>query len=79
MTAMASSRFMRLRDVIYLIVKPFLGERRGPTNAETLSQAVEHASMKSEAAARTQLTDEELIAMAGTTALEAAGSKPVHG
>jgi anaerobic magnesium-protoporphyrin IX monomethyl ester cyclase len=45
------TRFMRMRDVVYLIVKPFLGQRRGPTSAETLSHAVEHAELKDSAAA----------------------------
>ena len=72
------TRFMRWRDVIYLIVKPFLGERRGPTKAETLSQAVEHASMKSEAAARTQLPDEGFVAMTDATALKATDSKVIR-
>jgi radical SAM superfamily enzyme YgiQ (UPF0313 family) len=33
--------YMRVRDVLYLIVKPFLGAQRGPTHAETLSREVE--------------------------------------
>jgi anaerobic magnesium-protoporphyrin IX monomethyl ester cyclase len=71
------TRFMRWRDVIYLIVKPFLGERRGPTKAETLSQAVEHASMKSAAAARTQVPDEEVVPLANVIALEAADPEAI--
>ncbi len=53
-------RFMPARDVIYLIVKPFLGKRKGATKAEVLSRAVEHAEMKDEAAQLTQLSDEML-------------------
>jgi radical SAM superfamily enzyme YgiQ (UPF0313 family) len=53
-------RFMPLRDVIYLIVKPFLGKTRGATKAEVLSRAVEHGALKDEAALLTQLTDELL-------------------
>ncbi len=34
-------RHMPLRDVLHLIVKPFLGEGRGPTNAEVMSRTVE--------------------------------------
>jgi radical SAM superfamily enzyme YgiQ (UPF0313 family) len=34
------TRFMRIRDVVYLLLKPFLGQRSGPTPAETLSRAV---------------------------------------
>src|SRR5262249_20893886 len=33
-------RFMPLRDVVYLIVKPFLGMKKGPTKNEVLSRAV---------------------------------------
>ncbi|MGQ0810049.1 MAG: B12-binding domain-containing radical SAM protein [Nitrospiraceae bacterium] len=50
-------RYMPLRDVVYLIVKPFLGQKRGATKAEVLSRAVEHGAMKDAAAELTQLTD----------------------
>ncbi len=53
-------RYMRLRDIIYLIVKPFLGKRSGPTKAETLSRAVEHQDLKDSAAALTLLPDRML-------------------
>jgi radical SAM superfamily enzyme YgiQ (UPF0313 family)/predicted small metal-binding protein len=53
-------RFMPARDVIYLIVKPFLGQKKGATRAEVLSRAVEHAEMKDAAAQLTQLSDEML-------------------
>ena len=56
-------RFMRhmpLRDVVYLIVKPFLGKKQGPTKTEVLSRAVEHADVKSAAADLTQLADDAL-------------------
>jgi hypothetical protein len=53
-------RFMRLRDVVYLIVKPFLGARRGPTRNEVLSRAVEHPALKDEAASLTCVADDEL-------------------
>jgi radical SAM superfamily enzyme YgiQ (UPF0313 family) len=53
-------RFMPLRDVIYLIAKPFLGQKNGATKAEVLSRAVEHAEMKDAAAQLTQLSDEML-------------------
>jgi radical SAM superfamily enzyme YgiQ (UPF0313 family) len=53
-------RFMPVRDVAYLIVKPFLGKRKGATKAEVLSRAVEHAEMKDAAAELTQLSDELL-------------------
>lgn len=51
------TRFMKLRDVVYLIVKPFLGTGRGPTKNEVLSRAVEHAAMKDAAADLTQVSD----------------------
>jgi anaerobic magnesium-protoporphyrin IX monomethyl ester cyclase len=50
-------RFMPIRDVIYLIVKPFLGKQRGPTRAETVSRAIEHAEHKDSAAAFTRISD----------------------
>ena len=53
-------RYMPLRDVLYLIVKPFLGQKQGATKAEVLSRAVEHGDMKSAAADLTQLADEAL-------------------
>jgi len=56
-------RFMRhmpIRDVVYLIIKPFLGEKSGATRAEVLSRAVEHREMKDAAADLTKMSDEEL-------------------
>jgi radical SAM superfamily enzyme YgiQ (UPF0313 family) len=53
-------RHMPLRDVIYLLVKPFLGKKKGATKAEVISRAVEHADLKSAAADMTQLADEAL-------------------
>jgi len=53
-------RHMPLRDVLYLIVKPFLGKKKGATKAEVISRAVEHADLKSAAADMTQLADEAL-------------------
>jgi hypothetical protein len=51
---------MPVRDVAYLIAKPFMGQKKGATKAEVLSRAVEHADMKDAAAQMTQLTDEML-------------------
>jgi len=51
-------RFMPVRDVAYLLLKPFLGQKKGATKAEVLSRAVEHGAMKDLAANFTQLTDE---------------------
>jgi radical SAM superfamily enzyme YgiQ (UPF0313 family) len=50
-------RFMRLRDVIYLLLKPFLGAQRGPTKSEILCRAVEHGALKDAAAELTKKPD----------------------
>ncbi len=54
------TRHMPLRDVLYLLVKPFLGKKQGATRAEVLSRTVEHGDIKSAAADLTQLADEAL-------------------
>ena len=53
-------RYMPVRDVLYLILKPFTGSQRGPTNAEVVSRAVEHAASKDAAASLTHLSDAAL-------------------
>ena len=53
-------RYMPLKDVLHLIVKPFLGKKKGATKAEVLSRAVEHAELKDAAAQLTQVPDEIL-------------------
>ncbi|TLY18275.1 MAG: B12-binding domain-containing radical SAM protein [Nitrospirae bacterium] len=53
-------RYMPVRDVVYLITKPFLGKGQGATKAEVLSRAVEHGQMKDAAAQLTQMTDDML-------------------
>jgi anaerobic magnesium-protoporphyrin IX monomethyl ester cyclase len=50
-------RHMAVRDVLYLLFKPFLGTQRGPTKNEVLSRAVEHPSLKDAAANLTQVAD----------------------
>ena len=53
-------RFMRhmpMRDVLYLIIKPFLGKKRGLTRNEVLSRAVEHQMLKDAAANLTNVPD----------------------
>lgn len=50
-------RYMPVRDVVYLLAKPFLGKRAGATKAEVLSRAVEHTTAKDAAAALTQLDE----------------------
>ncbi len=53
-------RYMPARDVAYLILKPFMGKGKGATQAEVLSRAVEHGTLKDEAAGLTQVTDDML-------------------
>ena len=50
-------RHMPLRDVIYLITKPFMGKKQGPTKNEVLSRAVEHRALKDNAAELTNVPD----------------------
>ena len=50
-------RFMPVRDVVYLLAKPFLGSKSGATKAEIVSRAVEHAAMKDAAADLTHVAD----------------------
>ena len=66
-------RFMPVKDVLYLIMKPFLGQRRGATKAERLSRAVEHGEMKDAAAQLTQLSDERLLDVLETARQERLG------
>jgi len=54
------TRYMPLRDVIYLLLKPFLGRKQGFTKAEVVSRAVEHGDMKSAAADLTLVADAAL-------------------
>ena len=53
-------RYMPVRDVVYLLIKPFLGKGTGATKAEVLSRAVEHGAMKDAAARMTQVSDDGL-------------------
>jgi anaerobic magnesium-protoporphyrin IX monomethyl ester cyclase len=53
-------RHMPVRDIAYLLLKPFLGNKQGATPAEVLSRAVEHGAVKDAAATLTQLTDDVL-------------------
>ncbi len=59
------SKNMRLRDILYLLIKPFLGRKAGATKAEVLSRAVELESLKSAAADLTQVPDEMLERQVG--------------
>jgi len=51
---------VKVRDVLYLIVKPFLGKKSGSTKAEVISRAMEHGDLKSAAADMTLLADDAL-------------------
>ena len=53
-------RYMPAKDVLYLLTKPFIGEKKGRTEAEKLSRAVEHTASKDAAAAFTQSSESEL-------------------
>ena len=63
-------RFMKLRDIAYLIVKPFLGARSGPTRNEVLSRSVEHGARKDSAAELTRVSDELLARVAAQSRAE---------
>lgn len=54
------ARHMPLRDVLYLIVKPFLGKKAGATRSEVVSRAVEHRELRNRAADMTHIADQEL-------------------
>lgn len=64
-------RYMPARDVLYLLIKPFLGKKSGATKAEVLSRAVEHQDAKDAAADLTQMSQVDLTVLA-----EAGGSDP---
>src|SRR5690348_2762627 len=53
-------RYMPVRDVAYLLLKPFMGQKKGATKAEAVSRLVEHADMKDAAAQLTQVADDLL-------------------
>ena len=64
-------RYMPARDVLYLLIKPFLGKKSGATKAEVLSRAVEHRQAKDAAADLTQMPQVDLAVLA-----EAAATNP---
>ncbi|MFO0697856.1 MAG: radical SAM protein [Nitrospira sp.] len=53
-------RYMPIRDVLYLLLKPFMGQKKGATKAEVVSRLVVHADMKDATAQLTQVSDELL-------------------
>lgn len=66
------ARSMPVKDIVHMLIKPFLGKKSGETKAEVLSRAVEHAELMSAAADLTQVPDEALagiLAPAGTDRL----------
>jgi anaerobic magnesium-protoporphyrin IX monomethyl ester cyclase len=63
-------RYMPVRDVAYLLLKPFMGQKKGATKAEVVSRLVEHADMKDAAAQLTQVADEMLHNVFETSRLE---------
>jgi anaerobic magnesium-protoporphyrin IX monomethyl ester cyclase len=68
-------RYMRVRDLAYLILKPFLGEKQGPTPNEVFSRSVEHGALKDAAAQLTTVTDASLKdAIDGKAPVRDAGS-----
>ncbi len=64
-------RYMPARDVLYLLIKPFLGKKSGATKAEVLSRAVEHREAKDAAADLTQMPHVDLAALAEAAASDA--------
>ena len=59
---------MPLRDIFWMLVKPFFGSSKGQTKAETLSRAVEHAENKTAAENLTQVPDEALSGLLSSPA-----------
>lgn len=53
-------RHMPLRDVLYLLRKPFLGNSSGATPNEVLSRTVDHATLKDRAAQLTRQPEPQL-------------------
>ncbi len=66
---------MPARDVLYLIVKPFLGSKQGPTKNEVLSRAVEHPLVKDAAAHLTQVSDGEIERLVEESRAEGAAAR----
>ena len=56
------ARSMSARDILLMLVKPFLGARKGLTKAEALSRAVESGRGEIDVADLTQIPDEALAA-----------------
>ena len=65
-------RYMPLRDIAHLFLKPFIGKKTGATPAETASVAVEHGAAKDRAAALTQMHDSVLDRVVSASKVERA-------
>lgn len=61
---------MPIRDVLYLLLKLFMGQKKGATKAEVVSLLVEHADMKDAAPQLTRVSDEMLHNMFEASRLE---------
>ena len=59
-------RSMPAADILYLLVKPFIGKKSGQTKAEVLSRAIEHDDLMSAAADLTQVPDSSLPSLLAT-------------
>ncbi len=70
------ARHMPLRDIAYLLAKPFLGDARGPTKAEAFSRAVEHEALQSAATDLTHAPDETLMRLLAPPTTDRAGGVP---
>ncbi len=68
-------RYMPVRDVLHLVIKPFLGKKSGATQSEVLSRAVEHREMKDAAADLTQAADLDLAMLVGDSASSASAAQ----
>ncbi|HMS85207.1 MAG TPA: hypothetical protein PKD12_16310 [Nitrospira sp.] len=63
-------QYMPIRDVLYLLLKLFMGQKKGATKAEVVSLLVEHADMKDAAPQLTRVSDEMLHNMFEASRLE---------
>ncbi len=55
------TRYMPMKDILYLLFKPFMGKKKGATKAEQLSVAVEFGLSKDSAAEFTRVSDDTLV------------------
>jgi radical SAM superfamily enzyme YgiQ (UPF0313 family) len=62
------ARSMPVRDILWMLVKPFFGTTKGQTKAEALSRAVEYEKSKTAAENLTHVPDEALSRLLATPA-----------